>query len=128
MKIWMWLAVAVGGSVGAMLRYGISGWVQKHSTTTFPWGTVAVNVLGCLLMGVLAKLLMESSLVRPEYRVAILVGVLGALTTFSTFSYEALSLAGAGQLGQAAGYVLLTNLGCLSAVWVGYRLAIRLSS
>ena len=118
-----WVLLGAGGAVGAILRYAIGGWVQQRTAGTFPWGTITVNVAGCLFMGLLARILFGESAVRPEYRTAILVGVLGALTTFSTFSYETISLLNDGQFPRAAAYVVLTNVGCLAAVWIGYRLA-----
>lgn len=113
--------IAAGGAAGALARYLLSGWVQQRAAGFFPWGTLAVNVLGCLLMGVLAKLLFDASLLRTEYRTAILVGVLGAFTTFSTFGYETLMLLNDGQYKPAIAYVLLTNASCFLAVWIGYR-------
>lgn len=121
----LWVLLGVGGAVGAMLRYAISGAVQRL-VGTFPWGTVAVNVLGCVLMGALARAFLESSVLRAEYRTAILTGMLGALTTFSTFSYETLTLLNDGQWRSAIGYVLVTNAGCLLAVWAGFRVMTRL--
>jgi len=123
-----WLLIGVGGAVGALLRYGISGWVQQGARSTFPWGTMAVNVLGCLLMGALARALFDASVLRPEYRMAILVGGLGAFTTFSTFGYDTLGLLNDGQVRQAAFYVLGTNAACLVAVWLGYRVVERLTT
>jgi CrcB protein len=116
------LFIALGGAFGAVIRYAVSGWVQLRASGTFPWGTLAVNVVGCLLMGLLAPLMLERA--RPEYRMLVLVGVLGAFTTFSTFGFETLERLNNGQLGQAAGYVLASNVFCLSAAWVGYRLSL----
>jgi CrcB protein len=119
------LFIAAGGAVGAVGRYSISTWITQRASTLFPWGTIAVNVIGCLLMGVLTRLLLESN-VGAEYRMAILVGVLGALTTFSTFSMETFNLLNDGQWGRACGYVLGMNAACFFAVWIGYRLTERL--
>jgi CrcB protein len=116
-----WIYVAIGGAVGSTLRYGLSGWLMNRSAGTFPWGTLAVNVLGCVAMGVLGRLLFES-VARPELRMGILVGLLGGFTTFSTFSFETLQLVNDRQFGSAAIYVLLTNAGCLSGVWLACRL------
>ena len=118
--------IAAGGAAGAVARYLLSGWVQsgwlqKREAVAFPWGTLTVNVLGCLMMGLLAKLLFDASILRAEYRTAILVGTLGAFTTFSTFSYETLSMLNDGQYKPAIAYVLLTNALCFLAVWAGYR-------
>jgi CrcB protein len=123
------LLIAAGGAVGAVLRYGVGGWTQQlfatRTSAVFPWGTLAVNVLGCLCMGVLAPVLFEKSLLRPEYRTAVLVGLLGAFTTWSSFGYETVRLVNDGELRLAAGYVLGTNAGCLAAVWLAYRVTER---
>lgn len=119
------LLLGAGGAVGAILRYLVSGWVQARQGTAFPWGTLAVNVVGCLLIGVLTPLVSEK-LVRPEYRTALLVGGLGAFTTFSTFGYETLSLLEGRQFRYALLYVIGTNGGCLTAVWLGHRVSEKL--
>jgi CrcB protein len=83
-----WLAVFVGGGLGATLRYAIGGWVQSAIGSFFPWGTLVVNASGCLAIGVLATLLEERSLLGPSWRLFLLVGVLGGYTTFSSFGLE----------------------------------------
>ena len=127
------LLIALGGAVGAVSRYGLAGWVQSavdrpsaHGAALFPWGTLTVNVIGCLLMGALAPLLLKE--VSTEYRVMILVGVLGAFTTWSSFGYETITMLSDGQFRFAAGYVAATNVGCLAAVWIGYRLIERFAA
>ena len=117
--------IAAGGGVGALLRYGVAGWAQKLGGGSFPLGTLVVNVSGCLVIGTLAALFAGPHLIREEYRLAILVGVLGAFTTFSTFGLETLSLANAGQLRLAVLNIVLSN-GCgLASVWIGYRLGVK---
>ncbi len=123
-----WIGLGAGGAVGAILRYTLSGWVQQRAAGTFPWGIMAVNVLGCLLMGLLGKYLIDATTLRPEYRTALLVGVLGAFTTFSTFASDTLGMLNDGQWRSAAAYVLGTNAACFLAVWLGYRCAERLSA
>jgi len=124
-----WLYVAAGGAVGATLRYAIGGWVQRlaaeRPSAMFPWGTLVVNVVGCLVMGVLGLLLFEKSLLPSAYRTAVLVGVLGAFTTWSSFGLETIRLLNDGQFRYAAAYWLGTNVGCLAAVWIAYRLTER---
>jgi CrcB protein len=115
--------IAAGGAVGAVLRYAISGWVQKFANGSFPAGTLFVNMLGCLLIGFAGAFLAGPHLVREEYRVALLVGLLGAFTTFSTFGWETFALANAGQMWLAAANIVLSNGVGLVAVWFGYRLA-----
>lgn len=90
----------------------------------FPWGTTSVNVLGCLLMGILVPILLQR--VRPDYRDMVLVGFLGAFTTWSSFGYETIRFLNDGQTRAALTYVLVTNAACLFSVWFGYRLATRL--
>lgn len=86
--------VGSGGFVGALARYGMSGLVHRHAPlTTFPFGTLAVNLLGCFIIGILAGLAEVRQLFGPEFRTFALIGVLGGFTTFSTFSYETLALA-----------------------------------
>lgn len=100
-----------------MLRYLLSGWVQK-SLVAFPLGTLVVNVLGCLAIGFLAERLAAAA-IDPVYRTALLVGVLGGFTTFSTFSYETLRLLEARQHGTALLNVTASVLACLAAAWLG---------
>ncbi len=117
--------VAIGGAAGAVARYSVAGWVQQafagRPGAVFPWGTLLINVTGCALMGLLAPILFERSMARPELRMAILVGFLGAYTTWSTFSFEALTFINDGDWRHAAGYILGTNLGCFGAVWLAYH-------
>jgi CrcB protein len=123
------LLVALGGSAGAVARYAMAGGVHRLTDRpgmhwAFPWGTTVINVTGCLLMGILAPLLLDR--LRPEYRDMVLIGFLGAYTTWSTFGYETIRFLNDGQFRAAATYVLVTNAGCLLAVWIGYRLSTRL--
>lgn len=119
------LMIAVGGGVGALLRYALAGWGQGLAGDSFPAGTLLVNAVGCLAIGVLGAAFAGPHMVREEYRVALLVGVLGAFTTFSTFGWETMMLANDGQFRLAALNVILSNGIGLTAVWLGYRLATR---
>lgn len=83
--------IGLGGALGAMARYGLSGWIQARSTSAIPWGTLGVNVLGCLLLGVLMEIGKERA-VGSELQFFLRVGVLGAFTTFSTLGYETVEL------------------------------------
>lgn len=114
--------VALGGAVGAAARYGITGWVHRWAPATFPWGTLAVNVTGSLLLG-LAYRYLEATTVSPETRQFVTIGLLGAFTTFSTFSYEAMALLQDGEWPRALAYVLGSVLVGLAAVFVGFRAA-----
>lgn len=114
-----WLAIAAGGAAGALLRFGVSTGVAAVAGRAFPYGTLVVNVLGCLVMGILYVWFIERMAVGPELRTALLVGVLGAFTTFSTFSIETLVLVENGEHARALVNVLLSVALCLAATWVG---------
>ncbi len=116
------LAIAGGGAVGAVARYWVSVGVYALLGRAFPYGTLTVNVLGAGLIGILSVLLIERLAVAPEWRGAVLVGFLGAFTTFSTFSYETLMLLEDGYLLRAALNVLGNVLLCLVAAWLGVSL------
>jgi len=113
--------IILGGGVGALMRYLISGWGQKLTAGSFPVGTLIVNALGCLVIGALGAVFAGPHLIREEYRIALLVGVLGAFTTYSTFGWETFALARDGGLRLAAVNVVLTNVLALVSVWFGYR-------
>lgn len=118
--------IFIGGGFGSVLRYLLAGWTQWGAGVSFPLGTLAVNALGCLTMGMLAALFTGPYLVRDELRLALLVGVLGGFTTFSTFSWETLMLAQHGQWSLAGLNVLLSNGLCLVGVWAGARLSLAI--
>jgi CrcB protein len=112
--------VGLGGFLGATGRYLVSGYVQGVSDSIdFPYGTLVVNLLGCFLIGLLAQLADTRGFFGPEFRSLVLIGILGALTTFSTFSIETLNLLSDGE-NVLAGLNVGANLGlCLLAVWLG---------
>jgi CrcB protein len=111
-----WLAVAVGGALGAMARYAVSIWVFNYSSDKFPYATLSVNVLGSFIMGILFVIIVERAALPAEMRSLLMVGFLGAFTTFSTFSLDALSLWQNGHLFVALVYVLATVILCLVAI------------
>jgi CrcB protein len=111
-----WIAVAIGGALGAMARYGVSTLVFDASSQRFPYATLSVNVLGSFLMGILFVLIVEKGLLPPEMRSILMVGFLGAFTTFSTFSLDALGLWQNGHLLLALVYALGTVVLCLAAI------------
>jgi CrcB protein len=113
------LAIAGGGALGAVARFGVSTGVYRWLGRDFPWGTLAVNVIGSFVMGLLFVLLLERGLFPPEARAAVLVGFLGAFTTFSTFSLETLSLIEQGESIRALLNVAVSVLLCLAACWAG---------
>ena len=119
-------AIAVGGAVGAILRFAMSNGVYKLFGRDFPYGTLAVNVLGSLLIGVLFILLIEKLAVAAEWRAGLLVGLLGAFTTFSTFSLETFTLMENGAFLKAGLNVFLSVVLCLAATWLGISLGRQL--
>lgn len=113
------LAIALGGAMGALLRYWASTGIHTLIGRAFPYGTLAVNVAGSLLMGFLYVLLVERLALSVEWRAALLIGVLGAFTTFSTFSMETFALFEDGERLKALMNILLSVTFCLVAVWLG---------
>ncbi|MEJ2423702.1 MAG: fluoride efflux transporter CrcB [Candidatus Thiodiazotropha sp.] len=113
------LAIASGGALGALIRYWVSGGVYTLLGRGFPYGTLVVNVLGSLTMGFLYVLLLERAVASPEWRGALLVGFLGALTTFSTFSIETLNLLEQAELFKAGLNIIVSVTACLLACWIG---------
>ena len=120
------LIVGVAGAAGAITRYTVSGWVYELAGTRLPWGTLTVNVIGCFLLGLLMHISLATTIVPPAWRLALATGFLGALTTFSTFSYETLREFERGDWG-AAGTNIVLNLALgLPATWLGLVLARRM--
>ena len=113
------LAIAGGGALGALLRFGMSNSVYRLLGRDFPYGTMAVNVLGSLLMGFLFVLFVERMVVSAEWRSGLLIGLLGAFTTFSTFSFETLALFDAGASIKALVNIIASVVLCLVATWLG---------
>lgn len=122
-----WIYVAIGGALGALARYGMTGWVQNLTRGTFPWGTMSVNVLGSVLLGFVIAWL-QSGTASAELRQFATIGVLGAFTTFSTFSYEAIALFRDGDLWGGGVYVAGSVLAGLLGILAGFALAAQLLS
>ena len=114
-----------GGAAGSLLRYALQVWGPKVTNGAFPIGTLVVNVAGCFAIGVLSMLFTGPWPVRTEYRLGLLVGVLGGFTTFSSFGWETFALAHDGQGTKAALNLILNVVLGMAAVWIGYRLAER---
>lgn len=117
------LAIAAGGATGALLRFWTSNAVYAALGRDFPYGTLAVNVLGSLAMGFLFVMLLERSALEPIWRGFLLVGLLGAFTTFSTFSIETLNLIEAGQVIRAAVNMVASVGACVFAAYLGVLIA-----
>ena len=113
------LAIAAGGALGAVLRFWVSTAVYALLGRAFPWGTLAVNVVGSLAMGVLFVLFIERMTLGPHWRAAILIGLLGSFTTFSTFSLETLNLIEQADYIKAALNILVSVAACIIAAGCG---------
>ncbi|WP_298404245.1 fluoride efflux transporter CrcB [uncultured Chloroflexus sp.] len=116
------LAIALGAAIGANLRYGIGLWAAQRFGTAWPYGTLIINLLGCLLIGVLLTLTANRLTLSEPVRLMLVTGLLGGFTTFSTFGYESFTLFNAGNWLAALGYVGGSVVGGLIAVVVGVGL------
>ena len=114
--------IAFAGAVGTILRYWLSGSVARHYGETFPWGTMAVNLIGCLMAGALFFLTEERFLISPTVRTVLLIGLLGGFTTFSSYGLQTFTLLRDGEFGLAILNVVTSNVLGLLMVWVGYVL------
>jgi len=118
------LIVAAGGALGSVARYVVSGFVQRHTAVLLPTGTFAVNLLGCLLVGLAVGFAVSRpTIVSVNVRLFLVVGVCGGFTTFSAFSYETLELLRANELWQAGANIGGQILLGLLAVWAGLAAA-----
>jgi CrcB protein len=112
-------SVALGGAAGSVARYLLSGALQERSATVFPIGTLVVNVSGCLAIGFLMRLVLETGEFSPPVRALLTTGFLGGFTTFSTFAWEAIGAVEEGAFRRALAYVGGSVVLGLVAVWVG---------
>lgn len=119
------LLVGLGGALGSMARYAVAVLMLQPGATRFPWGTLAVNVLGCLAAGVLAGLSERHGWLDADARAFLFTGLLGGFTTFSAFGLDALALMRRGEPGAALAYVAASLVLGLAAAWMGMRLAMR---
>jgi len=117
------LFVAVGGAIGSVARYKLSGYVLHHTIDwRFPAGTFAVNVIGCLVTGLLAGLAERHAILSPEARLLLLTGVLGGFTTFSAFGLETMFLLKRGDVLVAVANIVLSVAAGLAVLWLGMAL------
>lgn len=117
------LVVALGGAIGSVARYLLSTWVMQRATDwRFPIGTFLVNLVGCLVIGVLAGLVLKNNLFTTETRLFLFTGIVGGFTTFSAFELETFTLLRNGEVLVAGGYILLSVALGLLALWLGFSL------
>ena len=120
------LLVALGGALGSVARFKLSGWVL-HQTPgwRFPAGTLAVNLIGCFIAGVLAGMAVKQDVFTADARVFLFTGLLGGFTTFSAFGLETLLLLKRGEAGVAAANAIVSVVVGLLVAWLGYELSAR---
>ena len=117
------ILIGVAGLIGTLLRYWLSGFVTRQSGETFPWGTLAVNVVGCLIAGAVFYLAEERAFFDPTLRTVILIGLLGGFTTFSSYGLQTFTLLRDGAFGLATLNLVISNVLGVLMVWAGYALA-----
>ena len=115
--------LAIAGAVGTLARYWLGGFVQRIAGESFPWGTLVVNVLGCLLFGFVWPLAGERMLISGQTRMIILVGFMGAFTTFSTFAFETEDFLADAEWLRGLGNIALQNILGIAAVGLGFVIA-----
>jgi CrcB protein len=126
----MYLWVAIGGAVGSVGRFWLSGLVANLFGSTFPWGPIIVNVTGCFVIGFFNTLTGTEGrwLVSPAARTFFMIGICGGYTTFSSFSLQTLNLVNDGEWLYAGANILFSVALCLAGVWLGHALAFYLNS
>lgn len=117
------LFIALGGAAGALARHALGSLVAQRYPGHFPLGTLLINLLGSFAIGLLYVLIVERMSLHADWRSVLMVGFLGAFTTFSTFSLESVNLLLHGQPGIALGYIACSLLGCIAATWLAILLA-----
>ena len=115
--------IALAGLTGTLLRYWVAGFVSRQIGETFPWGTMAVNLIGCVGAGVLFFLAEERFALSPTLRTVIMIGLLGGFTTFSSYSLQTFALLREGAFGLALLNMVTSNILGLLMVWIGYAVA-----
>lgn len=115
-----YLFIGLGGFLGSIARFGLASLVQNRTESLFPYGTMAVNIIGCFMIGLLMTLFQERFVVSQNIRLFLIIGILGGFTTFSSFSYDTFALMKSGNV-LSAGLNAGGNLfGCLIATWAGF--------
>jgi CrcB protein len=120
------LLLIVFGSAGTLARYALQGLVQYRTETSFPTGTLTVNLLGCFLLGGIGQFALERLIIPPDWRIAITIGFFGAFTTFSSFGWETVQMLQDGEWSRAIVYVSVSVVGGLLLALAGIRIAERI--
>jgi CrcB protein len=119
-----WIAVAVGGAIGSVARFWLTGVMTALTGPRFPWGTLLINVLGSLVIGLVAGLTLTPARmgIHPDIRIFLMTGICGGFTTFSAFSLQTMELMQSGDIAPALGYAVASVLLCLAATYGGWAL------
>ncbi len=116
------LAIFIGGGLGSVSRYGLGKWIGV-SATGFPFGTLAANLLACLILGFVGGIVMNKANFNPQLKLGIATGFCGGFSTFSTFSFETMGLFDQGKVGLGLLYIGLSIVLCLLGIWLGQMLS-----
>lgn len=111
----------VFGALGTLARYGLDGWIQYRVGSVFPAGTLAINVLGCLILGVIGQFGLNHITMSPDLRIGLTIGLMGGFTTFSTFGWDTVRMLEEGEWAKASIYVGASVVGGLIAMMLGMR-------
>jgi fluoride exporter len=117
--------IATFGAIGTLTRYGLQGWLQLRMGSTFPYGTLFINLTGCFFLGLLGQSMLNRMIISPEWRVAITIGFFGGYTTFSSFGWETAKMMETGEWLRATTYVAASVIFGLLLSVAGIRLANR---
>lgn len=122
----IWLAVALGGAIGAMARFGLTTYLMPVGSKEFPWGTLTANVVGSACIGLCYVLIVEKEWLSMAWKPFLMTGFLGAFTTYSSFALESFLLWQQGQVNYAISYAVISLIGCILAVSASVLLASKL--
>ena len=117
------LLIFIGGGLGSLTRFSLSKFIQEHIDKTFPFGTLSVNVLASIILGIFVGMVEVKSLTNPNYKALIAIGFCGGFSTFSTFSNDTLELIQNNRIGEALTNILLNVILCILATFGGITLA-----